>query len=29
VVPDKSEHTVRQREWWTKLLELHVVGEAL
>lgn len=29
VVPDEGEHTVRQRERRTKLLELHVVGDAL
>ena len=29
VVPDEGEHTVRQEERGAKLLELHVVGDAL
>lgn len=29
VVPDEGEHAVRQEERRTKLLELHVVGDAL
>ena len=29
VVPDEGEHTVRQEERRAKLLELHVVGDAL
>lgn len=29
VVSDEGEHTVRQRERWAKLLEFHVIGDAL
>lgn len=29
VIPDEGEHTVRQGEWRAKLLEFHVISDAL